>query len=131
MVHMVLILVAGLIFNGCSTSSNVPAETDYHVIPFRTIGKRIPLISAQLNNKRAWFIVDTGASITLLNETEAEYFGFSMYHVNHDVTEMRGFSSKLKLSRTSFCNIEIGPLKVGKNVYRSQDMNGLFRIIEN
>lgn len=131
MAQIVIVIFAGLILNGCSIPGSVSVQTDYHVIPFRTIGQRIPLISGILNDKRAWFIIDTGASITLLNAAEAGYYGFSMHESHNDLTEVRGFSSQLQLSKTSFCNIEIGQLKIGRSVYRSQEMNQLFRIIEN
>lgn len=130
MLQRYLLIIAGLIFNGCSSAENATIQQDYHVIPFGTIGHRIPVIKAILNEKNAWFIVDTGASITLLNATAAQHFGFSMHNSHGELMELTGFSDNLMLSKTSFCRIEIGHLKIGQSMYRSHEMNALFTTIE-
>lgn len=131
MTQRLLFFITWYIINGCASPEYLPTADDYHVIPFRSVGNRIPVIKAMLNDKIAWFIVDTGASITLLNETEAKYFGFSMNN-NPRIkkTELSGFSDQLVLAQTSICRMQIGQLKILQRVYRAVGMNSLFITIE-
>jgi len=129
--YKVLFIMTACIFSCCSPSEYSAKPEDYHVIPFRTIGEKIPVVKASLNDKSAWFIVDTGASVTLLNATEAQHFGFSMRAVRGEMNELTGFADRLTLSATSFCTLTIGNLKIGQRTYRSHEMNALFAIIEN
>ncbi len=130
MSQRLLFFITWYVINGCSSADYLATPDDYHVIHFRSAGNRIPVIKATLNDKIAWFIVDTGASITLLNETEAKYFGFSMNGHLRTKTELSGFSDQLVLAQTSICRMQIGQLKILQRVYRSVEMNSLFRTIE-
>jgi hypothetical protein len=67
----------------------------------------------------------------LAGAAQASYFGFSLRGIVRDHVVVKGFSSDLRLSKTSFCRIEIGPLRKGQVVYRSQEVNKLFSTIEN
>lgn len=129
-IYRVLFITTACIFNGCSPSEYRATSENYHVIPFYTIGEKIPVIKATLNEKSAWFIVDTGASVTLLNATEAKHFGFSMRAVRGEMGELTGFADRLTLSATSFCRLTIGNLKIGQRAYRSHEMSALFAMIE-
>lgn len=124
----VLVLsILTIVLSGCASSRDLGAGEGYHVIGFHTIGGKIPLIKASLNNKRAWFIVDTGATITILNAMESKYFGFSVRrNTIGGMTEVSGFSDKLSLSGASSCSIAIGPLVIKHHAWRSQEMNALF-----
>src|SRR5690349_20974148 len=44
-------------------------------ISFETVGC-IPIVKGTINGKSTFFIIDTGASITMLNESDADHFGF-------------------------------------------------------
>lgn len=129
-IYKLSFLIATYIFSSCSASEYSSTAAEYHVIPFRTIGEKIPVIRASLNEKCAWFIVDTGASVTLLNATEASHFGFSMRNARGEMLELTGFTDKLTLSATSFCRLTIGNLKIGPTKYRSHEMSALFTTIE-
>lgn len=131
MVQRLMLFITWYALNSCSSPQHITIANDYHTIPFRTIGQKIPIIQATLNQKNAWFIVDTGASITLLNATEATYFGFSMHQYLRNDTEVSGFLDKLTISKTSLCTIEIGNLKIEHDVYQSLEMNALFITIGN
>lgn len=117
--------------SGCSSVESLPREIDgHHMVPFRMVGHKIPMIQAKLNSKPAWFIVDTGASITLLNATERAYFDVAVYNSRKETTELSGFTNRIDVSSTSVCRIEIGKLQMHHKVYISKDMDGLFAMIE-
>ena len=97
-------------------------ENEDHHVPFRTHGG-IPLITAKLNGKTAHFIVDTGASISLLNEGEADYFGFQTrqdeLYSEVCVTDLNGTTTA---NRVSPCVLELGTLTVKSHHFKSRDM---------
>lgn len=116
---------------GCSSVESLPIESsNHHKIPFRMIGNKIPMIQARLNNRPAWFIVDTGASITLLNATESAHFEVAAYKSSREATELSGFSNRFDISLTAICSIEIGILLISHKVYLSNEMDRLFQMIE-
>src|SRR5688500_9835416 len=55
--------------------SPVPLQLNTNCMKFRTI-KNIPVLEGKLNGKRALFIIDTGASVSILNKSESQKFGF-------------------------------------------------------
>lgn len=116
---------------GCSSTERLSSKSnDSNIIPFRTIGQKIPVIEARLNNRPAWFIVDTGASITLLNATERINFDVAIHNTSHNLKKLSGFSDMIDVTLTSICRIEIGNLVIHHKVYISQEMDRLFSMIE-
>ncbi len=116
---------------GCASVESLPAEgSDQRRITFRMIGNKIPMIQARLNNRPAWFIVDTGASITLLNATESLHFEVAAYKSSREATELSGFSNRFDISLTAICRLEIGNLLIRHRVYVSNEMDRLFEMIE-
>jgi hypothetical protein len=122
------ISVGIFVLSGCSARLT-PQLSDFHV-GFSTIGGKIPIVKARLNNKNAWFIIDTGATLTILNETQAKHYGFSV-HEPRESKDIIGFSQSLKLSETSGCEIRLGDLVIRHQVYRSEQMNAMFITIAN
>lgn len=113
---------------GCA-STQLVTDGDHLIIPFRIIGSGIPVIRASLNDKEAWFIIDTGASATLVNMSMARYFGLADYADFHrGEMEINGLGGSVSFG-ASTCKIGIGPLVVRHRVLRSTHLDGLFNTI--
>jgi len=117
-----LLFVSFILGVSCSPVRSLYENEETPHVPFRTHGG-IPLIKAKLNGKTAHFIVDTGASISLLNEGEAEYFGFQtrqdeLYN-EVCVTDLNGTTTA---NRVSPCVLELGALTVRSHHFKSRDM---------
>ena len=79
----------------------------------------IPLILASINGKRAFFIVDTGASISILNQQDADYFGFDFTKGEASVA---GFGGISELNRAMGSTVQIGSLTLKNFPFACQDM---------
>lgn len=113
-----------VLLSGCSFSETYRTSAEYCFIPFQTIGRQIPVVEALLNGERAWFIIDTGASFTLLNASEADRFGFFVReHPLHQQTEVNGLGGKLTLHETFSCRIDLGPLEIRHFPWKSGNIN--------
>jgi predicted aspartyl protease len=121
-----LFLVLILLLSGCSFSETYRTSAGYCFIPFQKIGQQIPVVEAFLNGKKAWFIIDTGATYTLLNASEASQFGFFVReHPLHRKTEVNGLGGKLILHETFSCRIDLGPLEIKHFPWKSGNINRL------
>jgi hypothetical protein len=114
-------LMSFILIISCSPVRPLYENEDCHV-PFRTHAG-IPLIKVKLNGKTAHFIVDTGASVSLLNEGEAEYFGFQT-RSDEDLDEVcvTGLNGTAVANRVSPCVLELGTLTVRSHHFKSRDM---------
>ncbi len=131
MKNIYLLITFGL-FAACRPVTQVASTGNERLIPFHTIGEKIPVVPGQLNGKFAWFIVDTGASITMLNAAEANYYKIQTQGVRQGLTELSGLSSVvMDLRWKSFCSIQIGDLEFQHNVFIAKEMDALFTMIGN
>jgi hypothetical protein len=75
--------------------------------------KNIPLVLGSINNQPAYFLIDTGASVTLLNESLQRWYNFEVvenqYLVKHEIIGMGGRSS-LREARAARVKIGIHEL---------------------
>jgi len=121
-VGCLLLFIPFILGLSCSPVRSLYENEESRHVPFRTHGG-IPLIKAKLNGKTAHFIVDTGASISLLNEGEAEYFGFKtrqdeLYN-EVCVTDLNGTTTA---KRVSACVLQLGTITVRSHHFKSRDM---------
>lgn len=123
------LLIACCLLTACSTDRRIISFGDVRLVSFQTIGEKIPIVPGQLNGKFAWFIVDTGASITMLNAAEATYYRIQTHSVRQGLTELSGLSSVMDLRWKSFCAIQISDLKVQHHVFIAKEMDALFAMI--
>jgi hypothetical protein len=121
----ILFGVIVVILTGCSSSRPVSVSSDYYAIPFRSGLTTIPIIAVKLNNKDAWFVVDTGASTTVLNAALSIHFRLSSYSNETEINGLGGAS----LFQTSLCKIELGPLIINHSALKSKGLNQLFSVI--
>jgi hypothetical protein len=108
---------------GClpTKSSNAVSQ-----LKFITI-KHIPVVEGRINGKRAYFIIDTGASCSILNQSVADRFGFKFFAaVNGNVA---GFGGTAKISQVFNCVIEFGPLRIGNVPFHTRQMDDLASVI--
>lgn len=126
----ILLIALGLMTVACASSTMV-ADSSYHAIPFRLIGGGIPIIKISLNDKEAWFIVDTGASASLVNMAVAQEFNVPNYN-NYLAgrREINGLGGR-QVFQSVTCKIGLGPITINHAVFKSKDLNGLFDAIRN
>ncbi|MBL0743144.1 retropepsin-like aspartic protease [Chryseolinea lacunae] len=85
---------------------------------------RIPVIEAKLNGKPAFFIVDTGASVSILNEQAARHFGFRIATEGmYEAVEVTGFNGTSTMHHAGRCILEIGDLQIRSLRFKSRDMS--------
>jgi len=97
------------------------------IIRFKRIAGRIPVISATLNGKPAYFIIDTGASVSVLNEPEAKSYGF-IVGANDDVN-VTGFTGTSNMRRVVNCTLQVGTLKITHIRFSCKNINELVTVV--
>jgi hypothetical protein len=88
---------------------------------------RIPVAEGKINGKKAFFIIDTGASCSILNESASEHFGFKYFLKIDD--HVFGLSGRAKTNQAFNYVIEFGPHKITQVVFRTKHMNDLAAVI--
>ena len=114
----------------CSPARNVSVSTGLsQSIRFQTAG-RIPVIEVILNGKPARFIIDTGASVSVLNEPDAGYYGFRVIDPFFlaDI-EVTGFADTSLMKQTANCTLEIGRLKITHLRFKSKNISHLTSLL--
>jgi len=110
--------------SGCSFSEIYRTSAEYCFIPFRTIGRQIPVVEAMWNKEKAWFIIDSGAFFTLLNVSETDRFGFFVQKLpSHQKTEVNGLGGKLTRHETFACRLDLGSLEIRHFTWKSGNIN--------
>jgi hypothetical protein len=95
-------------------------------LQFKTVGL-IPIVEGKINGKRAWFIIDTGASVSILNRSNARHFGFKCFD-SYSVSVV-GFGGESKMNEAFNCKVEFGPLLLKNISFRARHMNDLTDVI--
>lgn len=110
------------IATGCATTQ----PTGYSVIDTSC---NICIVSGELNGKKTYFLIDTGAGITTLDINQSKYYGFS-YSIS-DV-EVGGFAnsiSNIKEAR-GVQSITINGIKISEYPVYAESMTNLVQYIE-
>jgi len=119
--YLLLLLPLGLGWS-CAGVRPVYENEERRQVPFHTHG-RIPVIEARLNGRTAHFIIDTGASVSLLNEQEAGYFGFNVFVDDaYPSAHVTGFNGTSTVNYASPCMLELGALKMPALRLKSRNM---------
>jgi len=124
---ILLPIVILAVVSGCAPGIATPVQP-VRSITFRTIG-RIPVIEARLNGKSATFIIDTGASVSILNTSEANFYGFEVFNLPSDAVDVTGFSGVSQIHSAGRCTIELGSLTITHLRLHTRDMHDFSRIL--
>ncbi|MBT1687805.1 retropepsin-like aspartic protease [Dawidia soli] len=122
-----LLLIA--VLTRCAPQHTDISRKEEEYFSFRMVN-RIPVVSGRINGKPAWFIIDTGASVSVLDAREAEHFGFQVANtVYHEGLSINGLGGRTNVYQVSGCDLAIGRLPLKYVAWHSQDMHMLFRTI--
>jgi len=66
-----------------------------------------PLVAANLNGKKAYFLLDTGSDVTLLNLNDAKKYAFEVRNARHKKLELSGFSDEYSIDYLTAKNIKL------------------------
>lgn len=95
-------------------------------IPFSDISK-VPLVQTNLNNKSCYLMIDTGASISILDINQKKDYNFKVLKNSNFVLGVGG--------KSNYYNLENINLKLDTTFYnvdfKGNDMNVLVNTIEN
>lgn len=87
--------------------------------------KGIPVVKGKLNNKETYFIIDSGASVSVLNEKEKDKFGFS---TSESDIEAAGYGGTANFMDVFGAEIEIGGVKFITD-FKAQDLTAIVNIV--
>jgi len=78
--------------------------------------KKVPIIKVQLNGETAYFILDSGSDVSLLNTEEASHFDFSLS--NRAPKGIKGFSGERQaVHKVSEANVQLNDYKLQVEFY--------------
>jgi hypothetical protein len=112
------------LMSNCASQASLQAVSE---VKFITI-KHIPVIQGRINGKRAYFIIDTGASCSILNQSVADRFGFKYFATLEG--NVAGFGGSAKVSQAFNCVIEFGPLRIGNVIFHTRHLDDLAAVIQ-
>ncbi len=109
----------------CNGSTEEPKFIDGKV-KFTSVNK-IPVIEGKLNGKKAFFILDTGASLSVLDEKQSKEYGFSTTDLDSD-THISGYGGNTSMKEAVSENVNVGGVDFNGNYY-SQDISNIVNVI--
>lgn len=113
-----------LMLSGCSSNAYL---SEVKQLRFTTIG-RIPVVEGKINGKRAYFIIDTGASCSILNQSVSDRFGFkSFVKSDEHVVALEG---QARMNHAFNCLVEVGPLRLKNVIFRTKCMDNFVSVIQ-
>lgn len=100
-------------------------ESPTKEIHFSDISK-VPIIKASLNNKPCYLMVDTGASISILDITQTKSYNFKVFNVANEVLGIGGKSKYFGLSNV---NVQLDSINLSDS-FHGGDLSFLVKTIE-
>lgn len=94
------------------------------VIKFMSANK-IPVIEGKINGKRAYFIVDSGASVSVLDIAQDDYYNFNSMPLDE---EAAGYGGVVKFYQVIAVRVAVGP-SIVRTQFRSQDLSSIVELI--
>ena len=87
------------------------------------------IVSGELNGKRTYFLIDTGAGITTLDLNQSKFYGFS-YAIS-DV-EVAGFTNSITTIKEArgVQSIKINGIKISDDLIYTENISNLVHYIE-
>lgn len=124
--HALIILLVFTVMAWACAPAVLPDASTSPRVPFTTIGM-IPVIEGKINGKRAFFIVDTGASCSLLNEQAAHRYGFQ-YRSRSD-EQVVGLNGQAKINLAFNYDVQLGTVNLKQAIFRTRHLAELATII--
>ena len=89
-----------------------------------------PIIKGQINGRRAYFLVDTGSDITMLNLMDAKKYGFKISKSRLNGYVVSGLQSQIKDFVLHTCTTELllGETRIKRN-YKVFDLSHIIESI--
>ena len=108
-------------------SHTIPAQNKYELVDV-VVMREQPIVKGIMNGKKAYFLLDTGSDVTLLNIGDAKKYGFSYRNRN----DLRGYRlSGLGKSTTELLGIYNVDLQLGSqkinDVFLAYDISNIIR----
>lgn len=109
--------------------ANIQAQNlDYEYINIVHLDRK-PIVAATVNGKKAFFLIDTGSDISLLDERNADIFAFRIANGKdeiHNVESINGLKENLR--RVKFCTVALGSSEM-KNTFFAMDLSKLVALV--
>ena len=88
-----------------------------------------PIVTATLNGKEAYFLLDTGSDITILNANEQDNYGFNTFKKHHANRRVASLGSTMQDLRNTFnVKLMLGNQKIVQHVY-AYDLSNIVKSI--
>jgi hypothetical protein len=87
---------------------------------------KLPIVEGKINNRKAYFILDSGASISVLDETQSRKFNFD---VEESSSEAAGYGGIAQFSSVYNADLELGGLPMTTN-FKGQDLTAIIATME-
>jgi len=91
-----------------------------NTVEFETVEK-VPIVKGTLNNKIAYYIIDSGASISVLDESQSKDYGFGVYD-NPEFGNGFGYGGVAKFKEAMGVNAYIGGVKINV-AFKAQNLS--------
>ncbi len=87
------------------------------------------IVEGELNGKKTYFLLDTGAGLTTFDLNQAKLFGFSSEDSDQEVGGFNNDKSKIKRA-VGIRSIRINGMELSGDINYTNNMNNLVRFIE-
>lgn len=96
-------------------------------VEFETVEK-IPVVKGTLNNKTVYYIIDSGASLSVLDETQSKTYGYGIFD-NPEYGNGVGYGGVARFKEAVGVDAYIGGIKIN-TVFRAQNLSLLVEAIQ-
>lgn len=99
----------------------------FTAIPVREVSTGHHLIQATINGRKGMFVLDTGANMTVIDQSHLRAFGLSA--TSGEIGGAVGAGASGRASRVPVDSFSIGPVKVRQNRVVSSDLRQLLTVL--
>ncbi len=117
MKKLIIILISSILFYGCQNDTSFKNDNK---INFTTVNK-LPIIKGIINGKIAYFVLDSGASISVLDNNQSEYYGFS---IREGGGLASGYGGTTNFQLVYNAIISVGDIEF-KNEYKASNLSAI------
>ncbi|WPP50807.1 aspartyl protease family protein [Catalinimonas niigatensis] len=123
--HSIFVLI--LLYT--STLSTRAQTVNYEYINMVHLDHK-PIVAAKINGKTAYFLIDTGSDISILDEKNTKLFKFRIAHSKEESHNIEGINGiKKNLSRIKFCRLVLGNSEMKSTLF-ALDLSKLVSLVK-